>query len=311
MTAQADLDPTDRHNSHARGSEKLRAHAAMLVFALMIASSFSIGGLATRYVAPTALQAIRYAIAVLVLVPVSMLAARQPVRLPKEPHRFIVLGLLMAVYMVTMFVALRFTKPVATGAVFTLMPLLSAGFAWLLMRQRTRFDVLISLILAAVGAVWVIFRGDLHALLSFNVGRGELIYFVGVTCHAIYVPLLRLFNRGEPPLVFMLWAVLATLGFIALSAVPALAAIDVAAVPWLVWAAAVYLAIATTVITFFLLQYASLRLPAPKVLAYGYLTPTFIIILEGLLGHGWAGASVFAGALVTAGGLVLMATLPD
>ena len=283
----------------------------MLCFALLIASSFSVGGLATRELAPTALQAIRYLIAAIVLLPLVVLTARQNLSRPAEPMRFVVLGFLMAVYMVTMFVALRFTKPVATGAVFTLMPLLSAGFAWLLIRQRTRLGVLTALSIAAIGAVWVIFQGDIDALLSFSVGRGELIYFVGVICHAAYVPLLRLFNRGEPPAIFMLWSVLATLLFIAIAAVPDLAAVDLTAIPWTVWAAAAYLAIATTVTTFFLLQYASLRLPAPKVLAYGYLTPTFIIVLEGLIGHGWASASVFAGALVTACGLVAMAALPD
>ena len=60
-----------------------------------------------------------------------------------------------------------------------------------------------------------------------------------------------------------------------------------------------------------LLQYASMRLPAPKVLGYGYLTPSFIIVLEGLIGHGWVNLSVVAGALVTACGLLVMALLPD
>lgn len=300
-----------RHNIHARGRQKLLAHLAMLLFAMLIASSFSIGGLATRSMPPIALQAMRYAATVAVIGVLCFGVFRHPFRLPSEPARFFALGLLMSVYMVTMFIALQFTAPVATGAVFTLMPLASAVFAWMLMRQRTRPDVLLSLLLAAVGAIWVIFRGDLAALLAFDVGRGELIYFVGVLCHAAYVPLLRLFNRGEPSIVFVFWATVCTLFFILIPATPQLLSVDYAALPAFVWFAAIYLAVVTTGVTFFLLQFASMRLPAPKVLGYGYLTPTFIIILEGLIGHGWASASVFAGALVTAGGLLLMARLPD
>ena len=67
----------------------------------------------------------------------------------------------------------------------------------------------------------------------------------------------------------------------------------------------------TTAGTFFLLQFAALRLPAAKVLAYNYLTPTFVILYEGLLGHGWTSASVVAGALVTVLGLAVMALAPD
>ncbi|WP_315853006.1 DMT family transporter [Rhizobium terricola] len=299
-----------RHNTHAQGTEKLKAHLAVLLFSMLIAGSFSFGGLAARRIDPIALQGLRYIVTVAVLA-LLCLKAGLSLRLPREPWRFAVLGLLMAVYMTTMFIALEFTQPVATGAVFTLMPLMSAGFAWLLMRQRTRPGVFASLLIAASGAIWVIFRGDLAALARFDVGRGEMIYFVGVVCHAIYVPLLRLFNRKEAPLIFVLWAALATLVFILVPAAPRLVEVDYLAIPPVVWFAVFYLAIMTTAVTFFLLQYASMRLPAPKVLAYGYLTPTFIIVMEGLLGHGWAPAPIFLGALVTACGLLVMAFLPD
>jgi len=46
-------------------------------------------------------------------------------------------------------------------------------------------------------------------------------------------------------------------------------------------------------------------------LSYGYLTPAFIIVLEGLLGHGWAAPTIFAGAVVTAMALLVMALASD
>jgi len=60
-----------------------------------------------------------------------------------------------------------------------------------------------------------------------------------------------------------------------------------------------------------LLQFSSLRLPASKVLSYGYLTPAFILIIEGMLGHGWGNVSLWLGALVTALALAVMALAPD
>lgn len=299
-----------RHNTHAKGGEKLRAHLAMLLFSVLIAGSFSFGGIATQLVDPIVVQALRYMLTVLLIAFICVKLGLS-LQWPREPWRFGILGALMAVYMVTMFIALQFTKPVATGAIFTLMPLLSAGFGWLLMRQRTRSGVFLSLLIAATGAVWVIFRGDLGALLAFDVGRGEMIFFIGVLCHAAYVPLLRLLNRKEPPLAFIFWASVATFLFIMIPAVPRFPQVDLLHVPSIVWLAIVYLSVITTALTFFLLQYASMRLPAPKVLAYGYLTPTFIIVIEGLIGHGWASPPVFLGALVTACGLLVMALLPD
>ena len=81
--------------------------------------------------------------------------------------------------------------------------------------------------------------------------------------------------------------------------------------PWIVWITIGYLAVFTTATTFFLVQFASLRLPASKVLSYGYLTPAFVILIEGVIGHGWASTSTFAGAFVIACALLIMALAPD
>lgn len=296
---------------HATGREKLKAHLAMLLFAVLIAGSFSFGGLAATRMPGFAINLIRYAVATGAMLAFGLWFLGSKPRFPAAAWRFLLLGGLMAVYMSTMFKALEFTSPVSTGAVFTLMPLVSAGFAWLFMRQVTRPGVLLSLIIAAAGAIWVIFRGDIEAILAFDVGTGEMIFFVGVVCHAAYAPLLRRLNRGERAFDFAFWGVAATFLWLFIPGVPAVATVDLGQAPAIVWIAILYLAIVTTVITFLLIQYASMRLPAPKVLGYGYLTPSFIILLEGLIGHGWVHLSVIAGALVTACGLVVMALLPD
>lgn len=301
----------NRLTEHATGREKLRAHLAMLLFVVLIAGSFSFGGLAATRMPGFAINLVRYAIATGAMFAFGFWFLGSRLRFPKAPWRFLLLGALMAVYMSTMFKALEFTSPVATGAVFTLMPLISAGFAWLFMRQVTRRGVLLSLIIAAAGAIWVIFRGDIDAILSFDVGLGEMIFFVGVVCHAAYAPLLRRLNHGEQPFDFAFWGVAATFLWLFVPGVPALRTVELANTPFIVWVAILYLAIVTTVITFLLIQYASMRLPAPKVLGYGYLTPSFIILHEGLIGHGWVHLSVMAGALVTACGLLVMGLLPD
>lgn len=300
-----------QHNSHAKGREKLLAHLAMLLFAVIIAGSYSVGAIATRHMDPAPLQTLRYGVTVLLMAILCFGVLRMPLRLPARPGRFLVLGLLMGTYMLTLFTALQFTSPVATGAIFTIMPLMAAGFAWLILRQHTRPGVMAGLVVAALGAIWVIFRGDINALLSFDIGKGELIFFVGVICHAIYVPFLRKFNAGEPPLIFTFWAGVGTFLVLLVPALPSLPAIDILHLPTTLWLSIGYLSVLATIITFLLLQYGSMRLPASKVLGYGYLTPTFIIIIEGLIGNGWASAPVFIGALITAGGLALMAVLPD
>jgi len=300
-----------RHTIHAAGREKLLGHLAMVLFAMLVSGSFSFGAMAAPYLGPAAINAARFVIGTSIMGGAALFLLKGRIPPPRAPWRFLVLGGLMALFFVTMFVSLRFTDPVSAGAVFTLMPLMSAGFGYLFLGQIPRRIVIASLVFAALGAIWVIFGGDVDAILSFDIGKGELIFLAGVAGHAAYAPLVRKFNRGEPVIAFTFWTLFATGLCIAVYGAGEIAATDWTALPRVVWLAIFYLAIFTTAGTFFLLQFAALRLPASKVLAYNYLTPTIIIFFEGLLGHGWANASVLGGALVTVLGLAVMALAPD
>jgi drug/metabolite transporter (DMT)-like permease len=297
--------------THATGREKLLGHLAMVGFALLIAGSFSFGALTAPHIGPAPLNAIRFALGAAIIAALAFGVRRQPVRIPQAPWRYLVLGALMAVYFVTMFVALGIANPVSVGAVFTLNPLLAAVFGFFVLGQRARPVVIASLLVAASGALWVIFRGDIEAMLGLRIGRGEAIYSVGVACHALYAPLFRRFARGEPVVVSTFWVLFFTALCITVYGAGDILATDWASMPPVVWLAVFYLALFATAATFFLLQFASLRLPAAKVFAYGYLTPAFIIVLEGLLGHGWASGAVLAGAVVIVAGLVILALAPD
>lgn len=283
----------------------------MVLFAALIAGSFTLGALTVPYIHAVPLNAVRFVLAAAVMGVAAFGVARQPLAMAKAPWRFGIMGLLTAVYFVTMFLALTMTKPVATSAVYTLVPIMTAVTAYFLVGQRSGLAVLLSLGLAGAGAVWVIFRGDIAALLAFDIGPGELIYFVGCICYAIYAPLLRRFSRGEPALTQSFWTLLASAIWLVGYGLPEIIATDWAAQPPLVWGVIVYLAVGPTALCFFMIQFASLHLPAAKVIAYGYLVPAFVIIFEGLAGHGWASLPVAAGALVTVLGLVVLALVKD
>lgn len=297
----------------ASGREKLRGHLAMVLFAAFISGSFSLGSMAVPYVGSSALNAVRFLFATVVMGAAAFALYRKLPLPDTAAWRFGILGALMAGYFIAMFAALKITDPVSTGAVFTLIPLMSAAFGYMFLRQTVRPVVVLSLLIAGCGAVWVIFRGDVDALLSFDVGRGEVIFLFGCICHAAYAPLVKKFNRREPVVLTTFWTTIAT--FIVVTIVGfgtgEVVSTQWASLPTIVWIAIGYLAIVTSAGTFFLLQYASVRLPASKVLSYGYMIPVFVILYEGLLGHGWASLAVLAGALVTVLGLVVMAFAPD
>jgi len=277
----------------------------MLLFAALIAGAFSFGKEAAPFIDPAALTAVRFLVALGVMGGV-LLALRVPVERAhlRAPWRYLVLGALIATYFVLMFEALKTAAPVSTSAVFTLIPAMSAGFGWLLLRQRFTPLAMAALVIGAVGSVWVIFGADIDALMGFDVGYGETIFFFGCAAHALYTPMVPRLNRGEPVLVFSLGTIFGALLLVGVYAFPAILATDWTALPVIVWITVAYVATFTTAGTFALLQFAALRLPSGKVMAYGYLTPAFVALYEGLLGNGWPAPMVWAGV-----GLILCALL--
>jgi drug/metabolite transporter (DMT)-like permease len=281
-----------------------QGHAAMLAFSALVAGSFSLGALAAPHVDPAVLSALRFAIATGILGgAVWATGGRLTTR---APWRWAVLGGLMAAYFVLMFEGLKTASAVSTAAVFTLTPVMAAGFGWLFLRQRTTPRMAVALALGAAGALWVIFRADLAALIRLEIGRGEAIYVWGCAAHAAYAALVRKLNRGETAVVSTFLTMAGGTALLTLWAAPALRATDWAALPGIVWLTLAYVSVAATATTTFLVQYASLRLPAAKVMAYTYLVPSWVILWELALHGVLPPALVALGVGLTVVALVLL-----
>ncbi len=281
-------------------------HLAMLAFSALVAGSFSLGALAAPLVDPAALSALRFLLAGAVIGGAALATTGLPRSAARAPWRYGVLGGLLAIYFVTMFEGLKTAPPVAAAAVFTLTPALAAGFGWLLLRQHMTRRIAAALALGAAGALWVIFRGNLGALLRLEVGRGEAIYFLGCLAHAAYTPMVRRLNRGEPPVIFTYGTLVAGWFVLTLYGLRAILATNWAALPAIFWITLAYLVIFATAASFLCIQYATLRLPSAKVMAYTYLVPSWVFLWQIALGLDHPALAVLPGVALTAAALVLL-----
>ena len=287
-------------------TEAAKGHLAMLMFSALVAGSFSLGAMVANEVAPAALQAVRFLSAAVLTGTLALASGKIRREHFNAPWRYVVLAAFFGTYFVLMFEGLKTAAPVSAAAVFTLIPIMAAGFGYLLLRQILTPRIALGLSIGAAGALWVIFQGDVAALLRFQIGRGEAIYFVGCICHAIYAPLLAKLNRGEPPVVFTTGILIAGGVLISAYGWRDLLATDWLALPMFVWLAMGYIVTLATVATFMSMQYASLRLPASKVTAYTYLTPSWVLLWEIALGHGAPPALALGGVVLTVVALLVL-----
>ncbi|MFX0545173.1 DMT family transporter [Roseovarius sp. S1116L3] len=287
-------------------SDEWRGHVAMLAFSGLIAGSFALGSLAAPHIAPAALNALRFGAAAVLLG--GWAFARGSVARSDfaAPWRYMLLGALMACYFVLMFEALKIAPAVSLSAVFTLSPILSGIAGYVLMRQIMTRRMAAALAVGAAGALWVIFRADLAMLLDFRIGRGEMIFFWGCAAHAVYTPLVRRLNRGQSPVTFSFGTIAAAALILISLGARDLATMDWGAMPVIVWITLAYITIVATALTIVLLQYASLRLPSAKVMAYTYLLPSWVICWQAALGNPLPPVQVLAGVALTIAALLIL-----
>ena len=281
-------------------------HLAMLLFSALVAGSFALGVLAANDIAPVALNAVRFWIAVACVGGVVYATEGIPGYATKALWRYPMLAAFFILYFVLMFEGLKTAPAVSAAAVFTLTPILSALFGYLLLRQKVTPRMALALVIGACGALWVIFRADVNALLRFEVGRGEMIYFVGVVSHAVYTPLVAKLNRGESAIVFTFGTLLAGAMMLTVWALPDILATDWLNLKPIVWITIFYTAVFASATTFTLLQFAALRLPSSKVMAYTYLTPSWVIVWTLALGDSAPPEALIFGVLLTTIALVLL-----
>ena len=283
-----------------------QGHLAMLAFSALVAGSFSLGVQAAPHIAPAAMNAPRFLIAAVLVGSAALLSGGIERSAARAPWRYFLLGGTFATYFVLMFEGLKTAPPVSAAAVFTLTPILSAVIGFAMLRQVTTPRMAGALALGGAGALWVIFRADWAALRAFEVGRGEVIYFWGCVAHAAYTPMVRRLNRGERPVVFTFGMLVAGCLVVSAYGWRDIVATDWAVLPGIVWVTLVYISVFASAVTFVLLQFATLRLPSAKVMAYTYLTPSWVILWEIGLGRGVPPWAILIGVGLTGLGLVLL-----
>ena len=100
--------------------ETYKAHAALLLFAFLISTSFTIGRNITFALDPAALTFLRFSMAVMVFFAI-LIVSGEKLRMPdlRSWLRYFFLALLLVVFFVTMFEGLRWTTPMLRGFILT------------------------------------------------------------------------------------------------------------------------------------------------------------------------------------------------
>jgi len=281
-------------------------HFLMLVAAILVSTSFTVGKAIATGLDPAVLTLIRFILASILFFP--FIYRRYGLTLP-SPDAFarysIISGTLVAFFWL-MFLSLQWTSALNTSVIFTLVPGISGIYSAILLKERLGRYRLAALFLAMTGALWVIFHGELQKLLQMELGQGDLIFFYGCLFMAAYTPLVKLLHRGEPMAVMTFWVLVTANFWLLILGGNRLFTVAWGAVNPIVWYGIVYLAVFCTIITFFLTQVSILSLGPTRVMAYSYLYPPLVLIINWFLGPGLPQPHTIIGVVIIVPAMVIV-----
>jgi len=270
--------------SVAENELKRNAHGLMLLSIFFAATSFPVGAAITHALPPAVMMFMRFILAAFLFSPYLVLKKTLYIPSAKKMLGYGVLSIPLAVFFWCMFESLRYTSVLNTGALYTLVPAITAIYALIINNEVTHKFRSMGLLIGTLGALWIVFRGDYAALLNLDLNKGDFIFIIGCLFLGLYSPLIKKIYEGEPMEVMTFWVLICAAVWLLLVSANQLIDIDWSSVTYKVYGGILYLSLFTTLMTFFLLQLCVVRIGPTKVAAYGFLTPLFVIVISIILG---------------------------
>lgn len=280
-------------------------HFLLIIYTLIVSLSFHVGHAITNDIHPVLLTFVRFALGALVF---STFVFRQyGFKRPsvKDISRYTLISLTLVGYFLAMFYALRYTSAVNASLIFVTVPIFTTIAGMVLLRQYPPLYKVVILLLTMLGAVWVIADGDAVNLIGLKLNVGDIIFLFGCMGIGLYPVFTKLFAKKEPTAVLTFWTLLT--GSIVLAC---FANVEIFKMDWLAAPARLYyglgfIVLLSTVVTFFIIQYSSRKIPVSQVTAYTYLIPVFVMAEEILLTGTFPAWSVWPGVAAVAAGTFL------
>lgn len=177
-------------------------YVALTVTALLWSSNFVIGRAIHEAVTPATMNFLRWALALVVLLPVTLVDLRRHrLALLRNWRLIALLGLTgIAGFQTLCYFALTQTTALNTILLTSLAPLAIVALSWLALGERISRVQGLGLLTSLGGAVVLILHGDAEALVSLRFNAGDLWMLLAVALWTVYSVLLRRRPEHVPPL---------------------------------------------------------------------------------------------------------------
>jgi drug/metabolite transporter (DMT)-like permease len=275
----------------------------LVLATLFWAGNFNVAALVVRYLPPFTSAAVRFTLAVIVVIGLVLARERLDVAtLRRHLWAFVALGVIGVFgFNVLFFAGLKYTSPVNGSLIMAINPLLTAVLSAFILGDRLRGGQILGLLLSLVGLIFVITGGSWTLLASMRLSRGDGYILLACACWATYGVLIRRFLSRVPPLtttaVTMVIGTLLMLPFGFLEPHQ----VGLLDLPLLVWLGLLFMAIPGSVLAYLFWNRGMATLGPARTSIFFNLVPVFTAAISVATGDRVSAAQVLGGAVVIAG----------
>ncbi len=281
-------------------NERVNAHIMILIATILIAGSFLASQKLSSIIDPISLTLLRFILALAFLSPIVIFNKDRLKEVIKVVPKAMIVSLVYTLYFIGMLKALEDTTVLNSGAIYTLVPLMTAILCIFFFKEKIALKQLFIYFLGIISTCIVVFNADLNLFLSLLLNKGDIVFLLASFSMALYPVFIKLLYSKKDELLVLVFATLIG-GIIWMSLT-----MQILNIPY-AWNKLdlnhiyllLYLVIGTTIITLFLYQKATLVLGAKKVMAYIYLSPALVAIIMFLFEGYTISFGVFIGILLS------------
>ena len=214
--------------------------------------------------------------------------------------RAMIMSLFYSLYFIGLFKALETTTALNTGTLFTLVPLITAILCIFFFKEKIPLAQLIVYIIGIISTLIVVFKANLELLLKFSLNQGDIIFLIASLSMALYSIFLKVLYKKDDDIIVLVFSTLMA-GIIWMSFTMWILDIpyEWEKIEGNLLFSMLYLVVATTILTLFLYQKATLILGPKKVMAYIYISPSLVALIMFIFEKQTISLGVFIGILLS------------
>lgn len=280
--------------------QSTKAHIYVVIATIFIAGSFLASYKLSSTIDAISLTLYRFVLALIFLSPLVIFNINRVKAVPKFLPKAMVISLFYSLYFIGMFKALEYTTVLNTGSIYTLVPLMTAILCIFFFKEKIPLAQLIVYIIGIISTLIVVFKADLELLLKFSLNQGDIIFLIASLSMALYSIFLKVLYKKDDDIIVLVFSTLMA-GIIWMSFTMWILDIpyEWEKIEGNLLFSMLYLVVATTILTLFLYQKATLILGPKKVMAYIYISPSLVALIMFIFEKQTISLGVFIGILLS------------